>query len=413
MSTPLIAYVGPVAVPGGGAAARRMLGVAKSLREAGFDLCIGAGQVAENGHSVTACEGIAVHALGERQAAQYPLASKHLAYFAMGRRTRQWLNALEPAPAAVILYSGYSPYFARLLPWCERRGVPLVFDAVEWYDWANVTGGRFGAYRWNIELAMRYYCVRSHHVLAISSYLERYYASRGCRTVRVPPTLDVAAIAPRLDGRLWDGASLFPLVRRPVTIAYAGEAGNKDLIDNVVEAVLRLDAEGRRFQLNLVGVGEDEVLRLRACTSRGVRQLTPAVRAFGRTDYATALDIVRAADFTALLRPRLRYAEAGFPTKVVESLALGTPVICNHTSDLASCVRDGDEGLVCADHGADSLVKALLRAEQLSLAELLRMRAAARRQAEQSFDYRQHVTSLGQFMREICESAGSRAIAAA
>ena len=37
---------------------------------------------------------------------------------------------------------------------------------------------------------------------------------------------------------------------------------------------------------------------------------------------------------------------AGFPTKVVESLALGTPVITNLTSDLGFCVFDGRNGVI-------------------------------------------------------------------
>jgi len=102
-----------------------------------------------------------------------------------------------------------------------------------------------------------------------------------------------------------------------------------------------------------------------------------------------------------LLRPPARYAQAGFPTKVVESLALGTPVICNLTSDLGNYIHDGAEGIVCADYQPEDLVAALERALALSVEQRAAMRAAARARAEAAFDYRQYAAPLADFLARI------------
>ena len=86
--------------------------------------------------------------------------------------------------------------------------------------------------------------------------------------------------------------------------------------------------------------------------------------------------------------------EAGFPTKFVESLACGVPVIANLTSDLARFLRDGQEGLVCSGYSAADFSEVLERASKLRSSELTEMRQAARRTAESAFDYRNYTDTL-------------------
>lgn len=48
---------------------------------------------------------------------------------------------------------------------------------------------------------------------------------------------------------------------------------------------------------------------------------------------------------------------AGFPTKFVESITAGTPVLTNQTSDLADYLVEGEIGFWLVDDIADSLKK--------------------------------------------------------
>lgn len=389
---PRIAYVGPTPFPDGGAAARRILGNALSMRDAGFEVLIGAGQLPTDGAFVpNVFQGFAVYPTGERAYESFPTLLKHLMYVFSGKRTLHWLDSLTPKPKAVILYSGYSPFLMRLGPWCKKHGIPLVFDAVEWYEPNGMPGGPYSPYRWNIELAMRYLSPRTGCTIVISRYLENYYSLRGCETFRVPPTLDTMTVTPNLAHQS-NG-----LLR----IGYTGTPGKKDLLDNVLEGILSLDPHGKRLRFAVAGIKQEEVLAYPSLRRRGLKVVPPCLTILGRVSHQEALALIRDADFSVLLRTPLRYAQAGFPTKVVESMALGTPVICNLTSDLGEYIQDGQEGIVCEGHLPDNLVVALERALAMSIVERQAMRVAARCRAEQAFDYRRYRGAFEHFFERI------------
>lgn len=384
-----VAYVGPVALPEGAAAARRMLGIARSIRAAGHEVIFGSGQMPPAGRPEPLdFEGFPVFSLGERTAEHLPVLLKHLVYVGMGRKTRDWLEAVEPKPDVVILYAGFAAYFSRLLPWCRRRRIPLVFDAVEWYEPSSLPGGRYGPYRWSFELSARHYCVQCGNVIAISSFLRDYYRARGCRTVRVPPTLDVAALPPVAP--VSDRATL--------TIGFAGSPGLMNTFETIVDVVAALAERGRKIRLRVAGMPVERILACPAMRARGLRRPPEYIESLGPVSQKEATELVRAADFTVLIRSVMRYSTAAFPTKVVESLASGTPVICNLTSDLGEHLVDGREAIVCPDHSAESLTVAFERALLLSSEERHRMRLAARRRAEEAFDFRNHTGAIGDFL---------------
>ncbi len=388
-----IIYVGPYAFPNGGAAARRILGNALSLRDAGCEVVISSGQMADgreeqNKPIESEYEGFKVVSLGERTAEKYPKILKHFMYFNMGAKTIVWLDSLEQKPDALILYSGYSPYMMRLIPWCKKHGVKFVFDAVEWYDPKSFISGLFSPYQLNIELALRYYSQKTGAVIAISSYLQKHYAKKGCQTICIPATLDSATIVPNLNVRK-DNTAL--------VISYTGTPG--DLFNVYLEAVLRLLEQGDNIVFRFAGITEEQLLAYPALLERNMGLPLPtALDCRGKVSHKEAIAITKMSDFSLLLRRPVRYANAGFPTKIVESLTMGTPVIINITSDLADYVHNGVEGLICDDYTAESLVKALKKAMMLSVDDKVQMRQAARAQAERSFDCYNYSDALKNFI---------------
>lgn len=385
-----VAYVGPVSIPDGGAACQRMLGNALSLRQAGWEVLFGSGQMPVSGKpNPFDHQGFAVHSLSERRHEGLPSIVKHMLYLNMGARTLVWLKSLDPKPDAVILYSGYSAYLSKLYPWCRREGIRLVFDAVEWYEPSSMPGGAYGPYRWNFELAMRSYCLKLGRVITISRWLEEWYSSRGVRTVRVPPTHDVIANPWRAGGEEEASKTVF---------AYAGSPGKKDLLDPFVEAVFREGLDKGQLELRLVGPTVKEILALPALAQRGLTDLPDWVKATGRLPQADALDIVRQADFSILLRPIKRYSAAGFPTKSTESLAVGTPLLANLTSDLGTFLENGVNSWVPEGIEVDQVASALKSAVAQSSEGRRAMRAAARETAEQLFDFRSYSEALNSLL---------------
>lgn len=381
---PFVVYVGPFAFPEGGAAARRILGNAQSLIRAGYQVLVLSGQQAPEDEVQSLGDGLFLASTSERDAEHLPNLLRLTRYVTMGAKSRDWLARLGARPEAVILYSGYTPYILQLRGWCRSAGVPLIFDAVEWYTAASPLGFVTSPYLWQTEISMRWLLPHLDGVIAISRWLEDHYGHGGLPVVRVPPTLDVKA-TPEGQGGTDDR----------LTLVYAGTPGRKDLLGSLLEAVCLVDPAGERLRLEVYGPSSDDLARY------GVGTLPPSITAHGAVPQAMAMAGVAAADFSVLLRRPDKVATAGFPTKFVESLAVGTPVIATLTSDLADYLVDGENGLVCTDTTPATVARALERALTLTARQKSALRKAARHTAETGFDYRRHTDSL----RRLVETA--------
>lgn len=395
---PLVVYAGPFAFPDGGAAARRVLGNALALIAAGFDVEVWTAQKPRPG-AATHVHGIRVRALGERHSENLPRLFKHLAYLAIGRGLIRALDS-DPRPiAAVILYSGYSPYLLRLTAWSRRTKTPIAFDAVEWYDPPHPLRWLVDPYYWNTEFAMRRLAQRAGNAIAISRHLETHFSRYGCCTVRIPPTLDVTEVDADVDDR---GSG------EPILLCYAGSPGHKDRLGALIVALARFDADGRAIRLVVAGVDAPALLALADVRAHGLKSLPACVSALGKVTHAQAIALTRAADFSVLLRPTARFAKAGFPTKVVESLAAGTPVFANLTGDLSLHLRDGQNAIIVGSIGVEAVLAGLKRLVALPRGAFAAMRRAARCEAERAFDYRIYVPALSGFIANLAAATPDR-----
>lgn len=365
--------------------------MARSLAEAGYSIVVGAGDSAPNCRT-NLDEGEGAGSVQYLGLGEVPLNGASVkekivqVFWLWGARTVSWLDAQEIRPTHVFVYGGSAQYMLRLIPWCRKNSVPLIADVVEWYDPTHMSGGIFGPFNLSAQLALRYLYPRCDGLVVISTLLADYYKSKGCVVVRIPPTLDVIATADRT--RVRDASRL--------KLVYAGTPGKKDMLASVIKSVESVDPKGLRIELLVIGPSLQEVIKM-----LGGTEIPLAVEVLGKVPQIAVRDHVAAADFTVLLRQPRRFANAGFPTKFVESMAAGTPVISNLTSDIGLYLRDGVEGLVCPAPSVDALASTLKRALCLESAELALMRSAARAQAERSFDFRCHASSISDFLRRL------------
>lgn len=393
MSKGWVAYVGPVSFPWGQAGSRRICGIARALAAGGFKVIVGSGDHSpktETALNEGEPEGMIEYVgLGESPTHSYSKIGKfYQVFWSFGRRTVEWLDTQKIKPSYVIVYGGGAPYMFRLLPWCRKHNIPLIVDVVEWYDPRQMTGGRFGPFNISAKIALKWLYPRTSGVIAISRLLADHYAKRGCHVVRVPPTINTAGVEPG-KGAV-DGAE------QRVTLVYAGTPGKKDLLGDVIQSVISADKNEGRLRLIVVGPAEEELRKL-----LNGKDIPKCIVPLGRLRQEEVLEHVKAADFSVLIREPLRFANAGFPTKVVESMACGTPVITNSTSDLSLYIRDGVEGFIAKDHSVESIAEAFRRTLSLSREDLKRMRKAARNQAEKSFDFNSYSQSLSDFLKKV------------
>jgi glycosyltransferase involved in cell wall biosynthesis len=384
-----VLFITSAPFPSNQASTRRIAGLAQTFEALGYRIRIASGQrerpPVESFPFVM--EQWSIDSMSELWMPGASLLTKILSQISWGTKTLHWLESLEQKPDVIVIYGSFTAYVRKLSSWCSVNKIPLVADVVEWYQPSHHRLGWGGPHHLDCELAIRHYFPLALNIIAISRYLEKYFLGKGCNVIRVPPTLDTCAMTPRLEAS-----------HGPINLVYAGYAGNKDLIGNVISAIGRLDPEGKQLRLTLVGPKESDVFQMPAVRALRTDQLPPFLIVRGRLPHDVVINLVRDADFVPLLRKPQRYAMAGFPTKIPECMSLGTPALCNLTSDLVDHIRDGVEGLHCRDHSVDACIDTLQHAVSLTVAQRTAMRKAARLEAEKAFDFRVFVDPLSFFL---------------
>jgi glycosyltransferase involved in cell wall biosynthesis len=319
-----------------------------------------------------------------------------------GRTVMDRIRGLDlPSLRAVIVYHGCAALLWTLQRFCRGRRAALLADCTEWYDPWHVPGGPLSPFRWDCELRMRWLQKRLDGVIAISSYLQNYYESAGVRTLRVPPLVD-------LQERKWDGLPAAPAAPGELRLVYGGTPGRKDLIGNAIRAIPRLRTEGVPVHLTLLGPSPAVVRPMLAAGTPRSTDVWEGLQCLGRIPQHEVPSRLATADFSILLRPQQRFAQAGFPTKVVESLAAGVPVLTNRTSDIACFVKDGQEGLHLRDETGAAFCEGVHRIWRMPHEHWQTMRTAARDCAAQAFDYRRYVARLSDFAQDAVDSVTRR-----
>lgn len=377
-----VLYVGAFKLPDRDAAAVRVTGIARALEAGGYRPVL-IGEDEARGEEPTPLSNKTARSL-------CAVVRRGLDAVVTGQSYFDRLAHLDwSAICAVICYPGPAVLVWRLLRTCRSFGLPLVIDSTEWYDRTHVLGGRFGPLAADSELRMRCLQPLALNVICISSYLARYYSHKGCNVVRVPPLIESCVV---------DNANVAEeQADDSLTLVYFGVPGRKERLPEIVDGIRRARALGLPVKLRLVGITRHQLDHLMS-RADGNGDTVDGVTCYGFLPRPAALKLVAASDFSVILRPNLRFAEAGFPTKFAESLAAGVPVMANATSDIPQYLRDGIEGFLLKDASATAVERAVVAACSLSRAQRRQMRQSALQRARESFDYRIYVQPIAEFL---------------
>lgn len=395
-----IIYTGSFRFPDGDAAAARVLGIGKALRAAGHEVVFAGWEECEREQDCQPddsfiYEGFPYRSQADIRHQQLAPVQRLTRYVFSGSNTIRWLNSQDMRGiSAIIVYGGGSLFLSRLASFCKARSMKLIVDCTEWYDPSHLVGGRFGLVRLDNEIRMRLINSWIGWILPISSFLENYYSLKGCRVLRIPPLVDLN------DSKWLILNSVVPSSPNKLLLAYAGTPAKKDLLGNALRGLAILKDERISVELHLIGPTHQSAAECLGADASILVDLDDVVTFHGRVPQAEVPRLLATSDFTILLRPLARYAQAGFSTKLVESLAAGVPVIVNPTSNIAEFIRDGVEGILLTNQSPSAFVDGVKRAIALTKAQKEAMRRNARLRAEISFDYRGYVKQLSAFIQE-------------
>ena len=314
----------------------------------------------------------------------------------------KWINTfcekLCISPVAIIRYG--SPALAyfdyQLCRYATKRNIPIISDVV---DWLSVDGGSliFKIVKTlDTYLEKAFFNKLGNGVICISTWLQNYYNKSGKKTIVLPPLVE----------RYLEPAE----PNDTVQVVYAGvpfRKGDriknvhkiKDRLDLTVQVFAHLNEMRSDFQLHIYGISANEYLIAFPEQNDLLQKAEKAIIFHGMQPMSIVQEAVRRADFTVLLREKSRATMAGFPTKVVESMAMGTPVITTDTSDLAKYIEDAKTGFFVQLNGEQAIEKQLSEIMDCNAGERKIMRMNCIQQ--KTFMYDVYTSAVNDFCLQI------------
>lgn len=368
--------------PDGDAGAIREYMFSKLLKENGIDVfVIGMGEPSQ---SVDVYKGTRFTSL---RIASKNKAEKVFNYVTYNRRLLKYLEKYTSENTIDYLWIVSLPLMAliELTLFAKKRNIRLVHDSVEWYSPEQFRLGYLSPEYIKKDINNRFLINKNFSVIAISKYLEVYYLKKGIKTIRIPVVMDEYEVKPS------------PKVNEHILkIVYAGSPGRKDYLGVILKGYCSLsDEQLKHIEFTIIGVNSYEIEKMLLNSGCDILRIKNSLRVLGRVPRSVVLDNLVKADFSILLRSsKLRYAKAGFPTKVVESLMVGTPIISNLTSDLGDYIKNGENGLIVYDCSENSIGKTLAIALKTNSEDRLKLRENARKTFMENFYYKNYTDKL-------------------
>lgn len=331
MKDGVILYIGGFELPDKNAAAHRVLSNAKIFRELGKKVVfIGVDKTLSwNSNILTTrmeVQGFDAYSL------PYPKGSKSWLKYLTDIKDYVEICEKLGNVEMMILYNFQAIAMKRLMGYCKKKGIKCCADVTEWRS----AKGEGVVYR-ILKDSDTWYRMHVLHkrldgLIVISRYLENYY--KDCKNVAYIPVL-VDCSEKKWENNYEKSSDVLKLV-------YAGNPGRKDRLDKLIEG---LDKVERKYLLDVIGISKEQYLNYYPEHSEILKRHTDIVF-HGRMPHLETLDYVKRANYSCFFREDDRVSRAGFPTKFVEAISCGTPVITNKISDICEYMSTNKNGVL-------------------------------------------------------------------
>ncbi|MPQ46461.1 glycosyltransferase [Marinifilum sp. N1E240] len=252
----------------------------------------------------------------------------------------------------IVAYNYPAVSLWKLIKYCKYNNIKLITDVTEWYFpegnlFFKIIKG-FDSY-----VRMHYLHRQVDGVIAISQYLQDFY-KKEC-VVRLPPLVDK-------KNKKWETVDFKPT--KLCELIYVGSLshGQKDRLDFILLALARIKNRVRDFKFTMIGLTQSEYIEYFGLDSIP-ENIKENIFFEGRKSHGEVISKIKKSDYTIFLRSNNLLNSAGFPTKFVESIACGTPVLTNDSSNICEYFSIGEIGYllsICSDEKLDeSLANAI------------------------------------------------------
>lgn len=323
--SPRILYTGSFRFPEKDAAAVRVHLVSECFKKAGFnvELLSWAEGSPEEQHEY---QGFKYRCMAEFRTGSVNIFFRLFNFLFLGKKTVFWLLRNRRVLKEIKILVAYNPpvLFSLAVYLLSRiYKFRLILDSTEWYESSHLIGGKYGIAAIENWVRMRCAYRLFQNVIAISDFLSRYYTE-----VFKAFTIKVPAMCESISGESKRRASL-----GPVNLLYAGNAGKKDRLEEVIRCLPYWNKySSKHVRLDIYGMEDSDFQKL--VLNAKLHDSNEFITVHGKVPRSEIFAAYKSADFSVLFRENKRYALAGFPTKAVESWAAGVPVLTNAIGDL-------------------------------------------------------------------------------
>lgn len=237
---------------------------------------------------------------------------------------------------AVIAYNLRSVLLYKLYRHCKKNNVKIIGDITEWYGTSNLNFLKKVKEKADIYLRMNILNYKMSGNIVISDFLYNTYVGR-VPVVNIPPLVD-------LSENKWEKCHCKEAGNTGITkIIYAGSPSKqKERLDLIVESVTALSKK-IQVELSVLGITKNEFCQIYDFDKT---ILQDNIVFYGKIPHKDAIRKIAESNYSIIIRDKNRITTAGFPTKFVESISAGTPVITNDNSCVKKYIYENKNGYI-------------------------------------------------------------------
>lgn len=361
-----ILIIGNYEFPTGNASALLMLTYAKLYKELGYQInMIGCSR---------SCDG--KHILDTKK-----IYEGFTGYnFNYARNAKEWLNykkyykefldvykKINSKVKYIILYASpcVSLFNNLIIKFCKKNNIKVIVIIV---DWMGYTGNNLVLKC--VKKIDNWYRIKKLNkkadlIIAISEFLYNYYKEKNKNVILIPPINDIQIDYNETKSKC-------------IKLIYMGQPFSdkkykisrekfKDRLDLIIEA---LSKNGADFVFDIYGLTKEDYLFQ---VPEHENLITNKINFKGRVEHNLIMKNINKYDFSIFVRENTLSNQAGFPSKLSESISCGVPVITTNTSDITKYIKNGKNGFIIQNmENLNEELDKILKMEKKKIEEIRR-----------------------------------------
>lgn len=303
----------------------------------------------------------------------------------LATRVDEYLNSND---VDFVFSTSLNANFKKVFNIVKKHNKKIILEQCEWFDSSSYTfkslDPRYKTFEDNISNNFK----KVDGVIAISRLLYDYYRKLNVNVIRIPSILDVSNIPFNTSTN-----------NSKIKLVYTGNSSkSKELLKPILQALASEDKYLNSFTFDIYGLNENQLLSNIDNDNALYKKVNDVIKAHGFVSQDKIQEILLNSNYQIFIRPNRKSSNAGFPTKLAESMSVGTPVITNDTGDISLYLKDELNGYICESIDSESIKKVF---DKILNNNYESLRKESRKTAESLFDYKNYLNDVKQLIEKI------------